>query len=138
MAAIYSGKNARVFVSPNTFLEGTKWTITDKVEEADLTCFELPRFPTLFPSRRDCEISIEGFWADDLASYPPHFKAGEIISLKIWIDSVNLPNRYFRFSQVFVLSVTTEAEARGMVKVILTGKNQSTTFYFPGEIPAET
>lgn len=135
--AVYTGKNARVQIAPSTFLCGTKWTITDKVEEADLTCFELPRFPTRFPSRRDCEIAIEGFWEDPLTTYPPHYQAGEIVAIKIWIDYLNLPNKYYRFPYVFLTSVMTEAEVRGMVKFTMTGHVQSLTFYFPGELPAE-
>lgn len=133
-----AGKNGKVLIGGAYHLYGTKWSIVDRVEEADLSCFELPYTSTFFPSSHDADITLEGFWEDRIYYDPPKLKAGQSVPLVIYPDYVNLSTRYFEFRKVFLSSVNCEAEVRGLIKISITAKNQSFPWLYTNRSPSDT
>lgn len=120
----YSGKNGRCVLNGHN-LDGTKWTILERAEEVNLSCFELPRTSTWFPASRDADITLEGLWTEHIHKNPPNLKAGDVVELKILPDYVNAPQYEWAFPSVYLCSVEVDAEVRGVIKYTIIAKSQS-------------
>ncbi len=136
--AIFSGKNARVTVGV-TDLCMVKWTINGKVDELDVTCFESGGYAEYQGGFQEADINFEGFWELDDHANPPNIMPNTFNALTIFMDRINAgAGVSFFTSDFFISTVTVDAEARGMVKITVSGK-ASGQFNYPGpDIPDHT
>lgn len=123
--AVYSGKFARIQIG-GVNLTSTRWTVNCKVDALDITTQSDLGYGRYQGGVMDADISFEAFW--DGTNNPfnvPSLKPNSTVAITIFVDRVNLPNaatQTFIFPEVFVESVSTDAEVRGMVKYTVSGK----------------
>lgn len=133
MPRVYSGKFARAVLDGHT-LASVKWTALFSAEEVDDSSFEDAPYKRVRPGMRQCELTVEGFWEAGLHVAPPDLKAGNYVEVRIYPDAANLQNQYFYFPLVLILTLSIDAEVRGMVKYTMTGKSDGRFSYFGNNI----
>lgn len=132
--ALYSGKFGRVVLDGGVTLASVKWTALFSAEEVDDSSFEDAPYKRVRPGMRQCEITVEGFWEAGLHFFPPDLKAGNYVEMRIFPDAQNLQNQWFYFPLVLVLTLSVDAEVRGMIKYTMTGKSDGSFSYFGNNI----
>lgn len=126
--ATYAGKRARVQVNGSN-LCATKWSVTNKVDELDVTCFEGNGFAAYDAGVYDADITFDAFWEYNVHAAPPLLVAGANAVIRLYIDYGALAGTYFNFPTALLTNVTVDAEVRGMVKYSVTAKAHGTYTY---------
>lgn len=129
--AAFSGKNALITVgssptgNPATVLLGTKWSITFKTDELDITTFETLGFGDWTNGLIDADISFDAFWdsANDPHASPPGLMPGRFQYIRINVDVAQGGLGSYVFTRALVCTVNVDAEVRGLVKFSVTAKN---------------
>ncbi len=128
--SFYSGKFARVRINGVTNLASVKWTLLSKVEEVDDSSFEDAPFTRVRPALKSAELTIDGFWEEDIHQNPPDLSPGQYITVELFPDAIQLPGRRYYFPLVLVCSLSIDAEVRGIVKYTLSGKSDGAYAFF--------
>lgn len=124
--AVYSGKFAQITIG-GINLTSTRWTVNCKVDALDITTQKDIGMGRYQGGVMDTDVSFEAFW--DGTNNPfnvPDLRPNSTVGpVTIFIDSLNLPNaatNTFIFPELFIESVSTDAEVRGMVKYTVSAK----------------
>lgn len=128
-SAGFSAKNARVYIN-GTYLSATKWMVSTKTDELDITNFETTAADNVYADYtfgvKEAEVSVEAVWdaSHNPHNSPPNIKSGSVLTnVRLYLDATNLSS-YWSFPSFQVFTVSTDAEIRGIVKYTFSGKNK--------------
>ncbi len=126
-----AGWHGRVNVG-GTNLCATRWQLTWKVDDLDVTCFEHgavlgTETPVSkhIPGITDIDVMFDCYWENNIdvfSNIPPFLQPGSFANVDLYLDKASA-SAYWDTASVLITDVVMDTEVRGVIKYSVTGKH---------------